>query len=429
MNVAVPMLSQPGRVAVAALAASFPLLVLVTDQGASLASFALIIGLFFVLPQARAALAEHWRETRWVVGAFGLNLAFAVLCYALRPETHLSTLEKPTRMLFAVSAMLLVQVARPSSLVLWRGIIGAALAGAAYIGYLRWGMHVERPGGFMNAITFGDFSVCLGLLSLAWASMMRKASDALWPCIGAMAGLVGAVATGSRGSWLALVLFVVLFVYHRRRIRGKLVRVLALLAVGLTIGAYFLPQTGMRARVADVKANIDAYFSEDGNPYTNVGVRLELWKGAGMLIAEHPLFGQDFDRARAKLKGMAESGKLDAVALPPNDFPAHVHNDILQNLVTGGVVGLLVWAGTLIAPFMFFARMFSVQQRASRERTALALAGMLIVSSYFAFGLTEVIFWSVRGAIFYAVMLFLFMGFCLNAQDDEVLTLRAEGRA
>lgn len=429
MNLALPTISPYGRVAIAAMAACFPVLVLVTGQGASLVSFLFIVGIFFMLPQARAALASHWHETRWVIMAFGLYAAFTLLCFLLRPETPLSTVEKPARMLLAVTAMLMVQAARLPGVVLWRGIIGGALVGAAYIGYLRWMVGIDRPGGFMNAITFGDISVCLGLVSLAWASMMRTARDALWPCIGAVAGLLGAVATGSRGSWLALAAFIVLFVFYRHRIRGKAVRVLALLALALTLGAYLLPQTGLRTRVADVKANIDAYFSEDGNPYTNVGVRLELWKGASLLIAQHPLLGQDFATARNKLKAMAERGELDAEALPPKDFPAHVHNDILQNLVTGGLVGLLAWAGTLVVPFLFFARMFSARQRASRERTALGLAGMLIVSSYFAFGLTEVIFWSVRGSIFYAIMIFMFMGFCLNAEDDEDAFLKKVGRA
>jgi O-antigen ligase len=429
MSLAIRTFPQPGRAAVAALVACFPMTVLVTDQVASLISFLLFIGAFFVLPRARAALAAHWQEVRWVVFAFGLHLAYVALCFALRAETPLSSLEKPSRMLFAASAMMLVVAARPSALFLWRGIIAGALAGAAYITWLRWGQGVDRPGGYMNAITFGDISVSLSMMSLAWASMARKVRDAVWPCLGAVAGLLGAVATGSRGSWLALLAVAVLFVYHRRRIRGKFVRLLALLAVALAIGAFLLPQTGLRERAAEVKANIDAYFSQGGNAYTNVGVRLELWKGAGILIAQHPFFGQDFDTARETLRQMAEKGELDAVALPPNDFPSHVHNDILQNLVAGGIVGLLVWAGTLAAPFLFFAHMFGAQQRASRERTALALGGMLTVSSFFAFGLTDVIFWSVRGAIFYAIMVFLFMGFCLNAKDDEAHILNMQGRA
>jgi O-antigen ligase len=47
---------------------------------------------------------------------------------------------------------------------------------------------------------------------------------------------------------------------------------------------------------------------------------------------------------------------------------------------------------------------------------AQALAGALVVFSYACFGLTEVIFWSVAGSLFYALMVFLLMGFCLNAK-------------
>jgi O-antigen ligase len=93
----------------------------------------------------------------------------------------------------------------------------------------------------------------------------------------------------------------------------------------------------------------------------------------------------------------------------------HFHNDILQALVFGGVVGLLVWGGTLVAPFVFFLRQM---QRGGGARNAPALAGLLLVLSYFSFGLTEVIFWSVRSCMFYAMMLFLLAGLCLNAKED-----------
>jgi O-antigen ligase len=50
---------------------------------------------------------------------------------------------------------------------------------------------------------------------------------------------------------------------------------------------------------------------------------------------------------------------------------------------------------------------------------AAALAGQLLVLGYFSFGLTEVIFWSVRAAMFYALMVFVLMGLCLNAREGK----------
>jgi O-antigen ligase len=77
----------------------------------------------------------------------------------------------------------------------------------------------------------------------------------------------------------------------------------------------------------------------------------------------------------------------------------------------------VVWLGTLAAPLAFFARQLRAQ--AGRERRALALAGALVVVSFFGFGLTEVIFWSVKASLFYSLTVFLLMGLCLNAKEDD----------
>ena len=50
-----------------------------------------------------------------------------------------------------------------------------------------------------------------------------------------------------------------------------------------------------------------------------------------------------------------------------------------------------------------------------------ALAGMLVVLAYFGFGLTEVIFWSLKGTMFYVLMVALLMGFCLTANADAAI--------
>ena len=70
--------------------------------------------------------------------------------------------------------------------------------------------------------------------------------------------------------------------------RGLLAGVVALLAA-----AWFVPALGMQARFAEGVDDVRTFY-DGGSVWTNVGTRLELWKGAAMLIAEHPLFGMDF---------------------------------------------------------------------------------------------------------------------------------------
>ena len=69
-----------------------------------------------------------------------------------------------------------------------------------------------------------------------------------------------------------------------------------------------------------------------------------------------------------------------------------------------------------MAPLLFFVRMLNCPQASRNGATAPALAGLLLVLSYFSFGLTEVIFWSVRSCMFYALMCVLLIGLCLNTQ-------------
>ena len=404
----------PAQAWTASLVFLFPFLSLVTLFGVSAASFLFLLTALVYYKQGRAAVAAHWHDVRWVVLAFLFNFAFASLCYMVRPEAPMGNLEKPSRMFFAVSALMAVLVLRPSRLALWWGVIGGAIAALPLVAYQRLVLDEERPGGLINAITFGDLSLCLALLSLAAAVDFRHSTrQAVWPALGALAGLAGSVLSGTRGGWIALVFAALVVVRHGQLVPSRRVRVLLLASFVLFVGSYFVPALGMQERVFEGIADVRTWYA-GGSAFSNVGIRLELWKGAGMLIAENPLFGLDGNSARAELTRLAAEGKLDGaiVSMP------HLHNDALQALVTGGVVGMVAWFGILAAPFVFFARaMRRAGGQASRQFVP-ALAGVLVVLSYFSFGLTEVIFWSVKGSLFYALMVFLLMGFCLNAKEE-----------
>ncbi len=389
---------------------SFPFLSLVTLFGVSLDSYLFLLAGLWFYKAGRAALLAHWSEARWVVLAFLFNFAFAALCYALRPATSLGSLEKPARMFFAVSALMLVLAVRPPRRALWWGVTGGALAALALVGWERVGLGLDRPGGLINAITFGDLALCLGLLALAGATELRD-STRQWvlAALGSLAGLLAALLSGTRGSWIALPLAALVFLRHGRRLPGRGLRALLAAGVALLAVAWFVPALGIEARVLQGLADVRSWRA-GGSAYTNVGIRLELWKGAGILIREHPLFGLDGAVYKAEFARLVGQGRLDRVVM----LMPHLHNDALQAFVTRGVGGLLAWFAILAAPGAFFARALG---RAGAGESAPALAGLLLVLCYFSFGLTEVIFWSVKGSLFYALMVFLLMGFCLNTKE------------
>ena len=393
-----------------------PFLALISSFGVGLSSFAFLLTALVYGRDARAPLRRAWPQVRWVLLAFGLSLALGLVGYLFTRELKLRDLEKPTRMLAAATVMLTVLACRPSRKAFWWGLIAGAMAGACFSVYQRWGMGVERPGGLINSITFGDIVLCMGLMCLAGV-LDFKGRQALWPGLGALAGLVGSIATGTRGGWIAIAVAVVLFVKYGHFLRGRFRKALALSVLALLVASYFVPQTGARARIEQGISDVQTYFG-GGNTYTNVGVRFELWSAASELIERHPWRGASAVQVRAELTELVQQGKVHPYVLQAE----HFHNDIMQVLVYGGVLGLLVWLATLVAPLLFFLRILhrheSATGGAGAGPIAPALAGTLLVLGYFSFGLTEVIFWSVRSTMFYALMLFLLMGLCLNAQPS-----------
>jgi O-antigen ligase len=417
----------------------FPLLSLVTGFGIGLAGFLFLFTACLWWRRCLAALRAHWPQTRWVLLAFLLHLACVL---ALAPgRTHgANAADGPLRMCIAGAAMLVVQAGRPSLRALWLGVAGGALLGAAFVGWQRLALGMERPGGLLNPITFGDLALCLALLALVGAAAVRHAALRWIAALGVVSGLAASLLTGSRGGWLALPVAFVLLAAARRHalLPRRLVLGAPVLACALALAAYAVPQTGVHARVAVGVEDVQRYLA--GSPVaTSIGVRLDLWKAGLRLAAEHPWRGLDTPAYKRRMHEWVAAGELSAAVFAPPE-PPHMHNDALQALVTRGMPGLLAWAGILLLPFLFFraqlarapapgpapeAASEAGPRAALTRRQSAALAGMLVVLAYAAFGLSEVIFWSMKGSLFYALMVFLLMGWCLV---DEEAGASADGR-
>jgi O-antigen ligase len=399
----------------AALVLAFPLLSLVTGFGIGLAGFLFIGTALAWWRPAWRMLRVDWPRTRWVWLAFLLEFTH-LACLAFGTGRSLNMLDAPSRMCLVGTAMLVVRVARPPLRVLWLGACGGALAGTVFVAWQRFGLHMARPGGLLNPITFGDLSICLALLSLVGAIEGRTAATRALAWAGVLAGTLASLLTGSRGGWLALPLIFVLLAWRRDLVPRRLALALPLLAGALAALAYAVPQTGLRERVGDAVSDVRLYLAHDP-AYTSIGVRLELWRAGLMLVREHPWTGLDTPVYKRRMRTWIAQGRLRPVVLAPPE-PPHMHNDVLQALVTRGIPGLPIWLGTLLAPLAFFWSRLGEAEKGSAAWSA-ALAGLLLVLAYASFGLSEVIFYSMKGSVFYALMVFLLMGWCLGEADAQ----------
>jgi O-antigen ligase len=389
-----------------------PFLTLISKSGVGACSFGFLLLAIWCYRDAGRSLRLHYAKVRGVLAAFVYGFLFAGLVIVLNSDFNLRYWEKPSRLLFAASAMLVVLALRPSRKALWYGLAAGAVAGASLAVYQRLLLGVERPGGDINPITFGDIVLCMGMMSLAGVLDFRG-RQRFWPVLGAVAGLVGTLATGTRGGWVAIVLAVLLFSRYGRILPGKFAGRAAVIALAAMAVAYAVPQTGVQERVSQGVKDVREYYTGE-YAHTNLGVRFELWKTGLMLAARRPFTPasqETVDRERAQL--VAE-GRVGPFVM---EFD-HFHNDALQAQVVGGLGGLLAYLLALCVPFLFFLRVLTAQGAAGGAAMAPALAGLMLVLGYFSFGLTEVIFWSVRSSMFYGLMLFVLVGMCVNAQQE-----------
>lgn len=398
------------RAAAGLLLFAVPFVSLVTQRGIGICSVLFLAAALLLVGQCRAQLALHWPAVRPVVLAFAVYAVLALLLL-LRPGSEGMNAEKPVRMLLALAALPVVLVCRPDRRMLWAGVAAGALAGAALLAQQRFGLGIERPGALVNPITAGDLLICLAMMSLAAVRDMRASLRGL-AALGALAGIGGALLTGTRGCLVALAVGAAIYVWHMRATRWA--RAAAAGFAVLCAALWFIPATGVQARFDTGVSEVMQYGEQRVAPGTHMatssmGQRLELWRAAAILVPERPLLGGGYATVRAALEDKVARGVLHPEVLPRE----HFHNDALQALVFGGVAGFAAWLAILAAPLVFFAR------RLRGPAPACALAGVLLVTSFLAFGLTEVIFWSMRANLFYALMVSMLMGLCLNAKEHD----------
>ena len=105
----------------------------------------------------------------------------------------------------------------------------------------------------------GDLSLALGLIAIAAATELRSKRHAAVLVVGAVAGLVGSMLTGTRGGWIALAVAVCVFLRYSVVVRNRLVIALASAAVLMLVGAYLIPETGVRARIEEGMLDVREY--------------------------------------------------------------------------------------------------------------------------------------------------------------------------
>ena len=155
--------------------------------------------------------------------------------------------------------------------------------------------------------------------------------------LGCTAGLASLVLSGSRSTYVTVVLlllcvFLILFKWKKAlAIFGLTAFSLCLLFIGSNIVANRV-QSGLQEAVG---------YLNNPNPakvdHGSVGARLEMWKASLLISKENPLLGVGWRNFQESTKPFVAQG---AVSVSASQHP-HPHNMYFESLVTTGALGLL----------------------------------------------------------------------------------------
>lgn len=232
---------------------------------------------------------------------------------------------------------------------------------------------------YTNAIPFGDTALLLGFLSvftLGW----DKPGD--WRVLGLrllalVAGGYASYLSGTRGAWLAVPVFVVLLGSQYQWFADKKRLLVATLAIVISVGA-LLSTERVQKRLSDVTK--DFSMMQQGEDYTSVGLRLQLWNASRQIFSHHPVYGVGKGHLENELRVMAQRGEVKAEIVNER-----AHSDFFSTLAEMGTIGV-----ACLLLFYYGISVYFWRHRLSNDPAirAASYAGLAVATSTVIFGLT-----------------------------------------
>ncbi|HET7569041.1 MAG TPA: O-antigen ligase family protein [Gammaproteobacteria bacterium] len=147
---------------------------------------------------------------------------------------------------------------------------------------------------------------------------------------------------------------------------------------------------------------------------TSVGARLAMWGVAWDIFTNHWIAGVGTGAYRAAAAMRVDEG----LAAPVTATYDHPHNQYLNALASRGIIGMIELLLLLGVPAYLFAGRLGARDAAVRR---CAYAGMIVISGFAIFGMTETIFNHSLIIDYYVIFVGTFTALMYTAEEDATL--------
>lgn len=360
----------------------------------------LLIGLAFCPVVIRRLPAADFRD-KWIIAALALFF-LAHLPEILLDDQSLRALDRPSRFLLAIPALLLLLACPPKPGFFWWGAISGSTAAGLITILQKWLTGGDAVSAWMMPIQFAAIASVLAWVSFAATGYFRSMNNLpgmLAGVIGGASGLIAVALSGTRGAWLVIpVAGLILALAYRRAFTARIRTGALLLLLLMLVALAGVSQTSVRQGAIQAGTDVQRWI-ESGDVRSSPGARLEMWKNALDMIPDRPWLGWGRNGYREELQRRVDAGETSDYLLRYS----HAHSELIDAQVKRGLPGLLALLAIYLVPaFWFLQRALGASDLKVR---AAGLAGAFLPLVFFFSGLTQALFAHNSGVTFYAFML------------------------
>lgn len=271
----------------------------------------------------------------------------------------------------------------------------------------------------MDVIHFGNFELILGVLSVLSINWTGRDAFLLrcFKIVGFLVGVYASIASGSRGGWIAVPVFLLIFIYFRLgRISAKVIIAIPFL-IALTGFFAYVSSQEIHHRVDDMVNDLIVF--RHGNPDTSTGIRLQIFQTAAEIILQNPIFGVGPEGFAHEMESMSQAGKITPLAAELGK--AEVHNELLSKAAGLGIFGLIAMLSVYLMPLRIF---YNATRSALVPNRQAGLLGFTFVGGFIVFGLTAETLNLTMATAFYGLTVAVLLAACLSIHHSEQITQR-----
>ena len=309
-------------------------------------------------------------------------------------------LDHKLRFLFIIPILLLFKNIKMEESILWYSVsAGAAISGIYAIINKFWLFSEVRITGSYHPIAFGDLSIVMAFMSIAGLNFFQKRGKfyAFIPITAFLLGMAASIFSGSKGAWIALPIFtLIIFLLLGKNLKIWPCVSIVLIAGLISFAVYQIPASGVATRINDMKKELTSYKAGNHNK-TSIAERIEGWKAAWQIFKEHPVTGAGVGNFQPLVHEMIAKGKVSEII----SRYSQPHSLYLYGMADCGIIGLLAIMGVFVVPL--WVMLSSLKQGSSKRDVV--YSGLILITGFMHFGLTESIFKRNIFIGFYVIML------------------------